>query len=150
VTKQTKGRRAEIAMSPEEVTAFLEEERLLTCASLGRDGWPHLVPLTYAVRGGECWSWTYAKSQKVRNLERDPRCTVQVEAGERYSEYRGVMIKAQCELHRDLDTVVALGEELALRVGGAVDPERVRQRASKRVALRFRACEIVSWDHRKL
>ena len=54
----------------------------LTCATLGRDGWPHLMPLWYVVRDGECWAWTYAKSQKVRNLERDSRCTLQIEAGE--------------------------------------------------------------------
>ena len=70
-------------MSPEEAAAFLDEQRTVTCATLGRDGWPHLMPLWYVVRDGELWAWTYAKSQKVRNLERDPRCTLQVEAGSR-------------------------------------------------------------------
>ena len=41
------------------------------------------MPLWYVVRDGELWAWTFAKSQKVRNLERDPRATLQVEAGER-------------------------------------------------------------------
>ena len=40
------------------------------------------MPLWYVVRDGECWAWTYAKSQKVRNLERESRCTLQVEAGD--------------------------------------------------------------------
>ena len=43
------------------------------------------MPLWYVVRDGELWSWTYAKSQKVRNLERDRRCTLQVEAGDEYT-----------------------------------------------------------------
>ncbi len=51
------------------------------------------MPLWYVVRDGECWAWTYAKSQKVRNLERESRCTLQVEAGTAYDELRGVMIK---------------------------------------------------------
>jgi PPOX class probable F420-dependent enzyme len=91
-------RRAAIAMSSDEVLAFLESERVLTVATLGRDGWPHLMPLWYAVRDGECWGWTYGKSQKVRNLERDPRCTLQVEAGDSYDQLRGVMIKAEAEI----------------------------------------------------
>jgi nitroimidazol reductase NimA-like FMN-containing flavoprotein (pyridoxamine 5'-phosphate oxidase superfamily) len=70
-------RRAAIAMSEAEVAAFLEAERVITVATVGRDGWPHLMPLWYVLRDGECWAWTYAKSQKVRNLERDARCTVQ-------------------------------------------------------------------------
>jgi PPOX class probable F420-dependent enzyme len=142
--------RAQIAMSEEEVRSFLEEERTLTCATLGRDGWPHLMPLWYVVRDGDCWSWTYAKSQKVRNLERDPRCTVQVEAGLAYDELRGVMLEAECELHRDLDAVEALGGELAARYGGELTPEAVRRQAPKRVALHFVPRRTASWDHRKL
>jgi PPOX class probable F420-dependent enzyme len=141
-------------MTGEEVAAFLAEQRTVVCATNGRDGWPHLMPLWYVVRDGELWAWTYAKSQKVRNLERDPRCTLQVEAGTDYAELRGVMIKAECELVRDGDTVAAFGAELAARYGGpslgaGVDAA-MRRQAAKRVALRFVARETATWDHRKL
>ena len=140
-------RRAEIAMSDAEVQAFLNSERVVTCASLGRDGWPHLMPLWYVVRDGECWAWTYAKSQKVRNLERDSRCTLQVEAGDSYLELRGVMIKAACALHRDPALVEGVGNELSARYGDGspVDPRQ----AAKRVALQFVSSSDASFDHRK-
>jgi PPOX class probable F420-dependent enzyme len=147
-------RRAAIRMSAAELAGFLDEQRTLTIATIGHDGWPHLMPLWYVVRDGELWSWTYAKSQKVRNLERDPRCTVQVEAGETYGELRGVMLKAECEVVRDPDAVVALAAELAERYAvGSVTPEAEaawRAQAPKRVALRFRPQATASWDHRKL
>jgi PPOX class probable F420-dependent enzyme len=147
-------RRAEIAMAPNEVAAFLDEQKTVTCATLGRDGWPHLMPLWYVVRQGELWSWTYAKSQKVRNLERDPRCTLQVEAGAAYNELRGVMLKVECVVHRDFDVVAALGEEIAVRYGGAAlddgAREYVHRQAAKRVALQFRSRESATWDHGKL
>jgi hypothetical protein len=121
---------------------------------VGRDGWPHLMPLWFVVRDGECWAWTYAKSQKVRNLEREPRCTLQFEAGETYDQLRGVMLKCEALVHRDLDTVAALGEEIAHRYGGGDLDEQARayvaRQAAKRVALHFRARETASWDHRKL
>ena len=139
-------RRDAIAMSPEEVVAFLDEQRTLTCASIGADAWPHLMPLWYVVRDGECWAWTYAKSQKVRNLERDPRATLQIEAGERYEELRGAMIEADVTIHRDLDTVLALGIELGARY--RLHERAARTQAPKRVALEFRARRVVSWDHR--
>jgi general stress protein 26 len=91
-------RRDQIKMSAEEVLAFLDEERTVICATNGRGGWPHLMPLWYVVRDGEVWSWTYASSQKVKNLERDPRATIQVEAGAEYQELRGVMLKCDVEL----------------------------------------------------
>ena len=147
-------RRAEIVLTDAELRELLDEQRTLICATIGRDGWPHLMPLWYVVRDGECWSWTYAKSQKVRNLERDPRCTIQIETGEQYDELRGVMFKCECELHRDLDTVAELGAEIAARYGGASLTDEVRaamrKQATKRVGLRFVVRETASWDHRKL
>jgi PPOX class probable F420-dependent enzyme len=148
-------RRAEIQMTPEEVAAFLADGRTLIVATIGRDGWPHLMPMWYVLRAGEIWGWTYAKSQKVRNLERDPRCTVEVEAGREYSELRGVMLKTECTIHRDLDTVAGVGEELTRRYGGGgalTDEQReaMRRQAAKRVALQFHVRETATWDHRKL
>jgi len=147
-------RRAEIVMTPEEAAAFLAEQRTVTCATLGRDGWPHLMPLWYVVRDGELWSWTYAKSQKVRNLERDPRCTLQVEAGTTYDQLRGVMLKAEAVIHREFDAVAAVGEEIAVRYGGAALDDAARayvaHQAAKRVALQFRPRTSATWDHRKL
>ena len=103
-------------------------------------GWPHLMPLWYVVRDGEIWAWTYAKSQKVRNLERDPRATLQVEDGEQYQELRGVMIEARTELHADLELVTEFGMELFHRYSGAAGDELralVGAQAPKRVALQF-------------
>jgi hypothetical protein len=142
-------RRDAIAMSPDELAAFLDEERTVTCATIGPDAWPHLMPLWYVVRDGECWAWTYAKSQKVRNLEREARCTVQIETGTAYTELRGVMMKCVCAIHRDPEIVAGVGTELGARYGGGayvVTPEQ----AAKRVALQFIAHSTASWDHRKL
>ena len=69
-------RREQIQMSQEEAGAFLAEERTVICATNGKDGFPHLMPLWFVVRDDELWAWTFAKSQKVRNLERDPRATL--------------------------------------------------------------------------
>jgi general stress protein 26 len=141
-------------MSSEEVAAFLEEQRVVICATNGPHGWPHLMPLWYLVRGEDVWAWTYAKSQKVRNLERDARSTLQVEDGEQYHELRGVMIEAQTVIHREVELVTEFGAELFRRYGsGATDPdflEVVRAQAAKRVALQFVPQSLASWDHRKL
>jgi PPOX class probable F420-dependent enzyme len=147
-------RRDQIKMSSGEVAAFLEEQRVVICATNGPHGWPHLMPLWYLVRGDEVWAWTYAKSQKVRNLERDPRATLQVEDGEQYHELRGVMIEAQTVIHREVEVVTEFGAELFARYGsGTTGPDFldvVRAQAVKRVALQFVPQLLASWDHRKL
>jgi PPOX class probable F420-dependent enzyme len=144
------GIRDRIRMSPEGLARFLDEERTVTCATLGPHGFPHLMPLWYVVREGDVWAWTFAKSQKVRNIERDPRATLQIEAGERYEDLRGAMLETDVTIHRDLDTVLALGLELAGRYGETLAERAVRTQAPKRVALEFRSRRVASWDHRLL
>jgi nitroimidazol reductase NimA-like FMN-containing flavoprotein (pyridoxamine 5'-phosphate oxidase superfamily) len=149
-------RRDQVQMTADEISAFVAEQRVLICATNGRDGWPHLMPLWFIVRDGELWAWTYAKSQKVRNLERDDRATLQLETGHRYHELRGVMVRARCQVHRDSETVVGVAVDLAARYGEddpAVGPEArevFERQASKRVALQFVTKSIASWDHGKL
>ena len=162
-------RRAEIALTPGEATAFLAAQPTVTCATRGHDGWPHLMPLWFVVRGEELWSWTYAKSQKVRNLEHDPRCTLQVEAGVVYDELRGLMLRCEARIHRDTETVADLGLALMRRYAGwqghAAGPPphgapaellpppveaMVHRQAPKRVALQFVERGRISWDHGKL
>jgi len=144
-------------MSADEAGAFLEHERTVVCATNGKDGFPHLMPLWYVVRDGELWSWTFAKSQKVRNLERDPRATLQVEAGSEYHELRGIMLKVDVTIHRDTERVAELGLELYSRYSPTGDGElaagvreMVLAQAPKRVLLQFVECSRATWDHRKL
>ena len=154
-------RRDQITMSKDEARAFLDEERTLTCATQGPRGWPHLMPLWFVVRDDRIWAWTFAKSQKVRNLERDPRATVQVEAGEQYDQLRGVMLECDVVLHRELELVADVGSAILRRYAPDGDlpadaplPEAaaamVRAQAAKRVAFEFVERHRASWDHRKL
>ncbi len=152
-----------IKLTDDEVLAFLDEQRTVIVASNGKDGWPHLMPLWYVVRpsgpdgGPELWGWTFAKSQKARNLERDPRATLQVEAGTEYQELRGVMLETDVVIHRDVDDVLAVGTEVFQRYTPGIDGEladevvaMVRAQAEKRVAFQFVERRRASWDHRKL
>ena len=146
--------RALIALEPDEQRRLIEGERVVAVATFGPRGWPHVMPLWYVPRESEIWIYTYAKSQKVRNLERDPRATLLVETGREYTDLRGVQIEAEAEIHRDHDTVFALAKELTARYAGtAVDDDHaaaLEAQAKKRVAVRFRPVRVATWDHRKL
>lgn len=126
------------------------------------------MPLWYVLRdaptgepGPRVWAWTYGRSQKVRNLERDPRATLQVEAGEEYAQLRGVMIECEVIIHRELETVAQLGGAIMLRNSVPREQEPLEEmpseartavdaQAAKRVGLEFVERRRASWDHRKL
>jgi PPOX class probable F420-dependent enzyme len=149
-------RRAQIEMTDAEVAAFLDEQRVVVCATHGPDGWPHLMPLWYLVRDGTMWGWTYAKSQKARNMERDPRVTLEVEDGERYDQLRGVMLRCEVRLQREPEVIEGIGLALVDRYSGTgpeFDPLRdmFRGQVPKRVGLEFvETGRRASWDHGKL
>jgi PPOX class probable F420-dependent enzyme len=149
-------RRDQIVMSPAEQHELLEAERVVVISTLGPRGWPHSMPMWFTVRAGEIWIWTYGKSQKVRNLERDARATLLVEAGTEYQELRGIQIEAEAELIRDPEPVFEFGKELALRYTdgiASIDGDAaaaLQAQAQKRVAIRFAPVRTASWDHRKL
>ncbi len=143
-------------MSSEEIEKFLGAERVVVVTSIGPRGWPHSMPLWYVPRLDGIWIWTYAKSQKVRNLERDSRATLLIETGHEYSELRGVMIEAEAVIHRDFDTVFSFAEELTVRYATGISrvgddaKAALEAQAPKRVAISFRTCRRASWDHSKL
>jgi PPOX class probable F420-dependent enzyme len=147
-------RRRQIRMTEAELAGFLESQRTVTCATLGPGGRPHLAALWYVpAPEGRLHCWTYAASQKARNLERDPRATLLTEAGDTYQELRGVSMECDAELVRDLEQVLDIGVALAVRHGAADGPElraALAPQAAKRVGIRFSPTRVSSWDHRKL
>jgi PPOX class probable F420-dependent enzyme len=150
-------RRDQITMSDDEVTAFLDESKVVVVATNGRDGFPHQMPLWFVVRDGDLLAWTYAKSQKIKNLERDPRATLTVETGTEYQELRGVMLKCDVTLLSDTEQVAEVGLAIFSKYSGGPAGElagevreMVLKQATKRVAMRFAERERATWDHRKL
>src|SRR4051795_4911960 len=126
-------RRDQIRMTPDEIRDFLDEQKTVSVATIGPSGRPHLVPLWYVPDGEELIGWTFAKSQKAKNLERDPRATLQVEDGVEYQELRGVMFECDVEVESDTGAVTEYGMQIFERYGpgnGDLPPE-VREMVEK-------------------
>jgi PPOX class probable F420-dependent enzyme len=145
-------RRDQIKLSDDELRSYLGERKVMQVATTGPRGFPHVTPLWFVPVGDELIGWTYAKSQKAKNLERDPRATVAIEDGVEYHELRGVMMECDVELEHDTGRVAKVGEALVDRYAGGSEEakEAFRKQAPKRVGLRFKPSRVVSWDHRKL
>jgi PPOX class probable F420-dependent enzyme len=147
-------RRDQIRMTTEEIEAFLHEQKTMAIATIAADGRPHVVAMWYAFVDGEIAFWTFAKSQKVVNLKRDPRITALVEDGDDYSNLRGVEIVARARITDDPSEVMRFGEVEFERYQGmpVTDATRpvVENMANKRVVVYLEVERMVSWDHRKL
>ncbi len=148
-------RRTQITMTDDEVQAYLEAQRILNVATIGPSGHPHLVAMWYAFVDGQLSFWTFAKSQKILNLRRDPKLTGLVESGERYDELRGVELIGTGRIVEDEAAVLEIGKAVAVRYNGpgAVSEAALpflEAQARKRLGVVFEIERAVSWDHTKL
>ena len=145
--------RAQIRMSSAEVAEFLRTSRTMTMATLGPQGRPHLVAMWFALVDGAPWFETKTKSQKVRNLRRDPRITCMVEAGDTYDQLRGVSLEGTAEIVEDPDLLWQVGVSVFERYQGPFTEDlrpMVEAMLRSRVAVKVNIERVASWDHRKL
>ena len=141
-------------MSDEEVDDFLRERQTMNIATFGPDGNIHLVAMWYGFIEGKPAFETFTKSQKVKNLLRDPRITVLVEDGDQYEELRGVELVGTAEVSDDPETVMTVARSVVERYFPVDKPEDLDAIAAglahKRSAIVINADKVVSWDHHKL
>ncbi len=154
--------RDQVAMSPDEAAAFLAAGRKVQLATNGQDGFPHLVTMYYVMTGAQVTFWTYRRSQKALNLERDPRISCLVEDGDEYFDLRGVLVQGVAHRIEDPDEIARIGRQITAVVGPApastalagagsdAVTQYVEHAARKRWAYRVEPGRIRSWDHSKL
>ncbi len=147
-------RRGQIALTEAEQEQFLADGWTLQVASIGPKGYPHLVAMWYVVIDGVIHFTTFRKSQKVLNLQRNPRLTVMLESGRGYSELKGMVIESDAEILDDpkftAQVMAKVGEKYNGIPARTDTPEAALAVASKRVVIRVTPKEVYSWDHSKL
>jgi len=149
--------RDQVAMTAAEATELLAAGRKVQLATNGPDGFPHLVTMYYVLIDGRITFWTYRKSQKALNLERDPRISCLVETGDEYFDLRGVLVQGTARRIEDPAVIAEIGRRITAVVGGdlaGAGPDAltayVEHAARKRYGYSVEPVRVVSWDHAKL
>ncbi len=147
-------------MTPGEVEAFMAEQRTLQVATIGNDGFPHVAPMWFVVEDGKFVFRSFTKSQKIVNLQRNPKLTVLLEDGSDYAELRGLMVKGTARLIDDRAEVLRIYGQVSVRYtmpGTEADdlaPDALEAMfggyADKNTAVVVEPEQVLSWDHRKL
>jgi len=148
-------RRDQIALTREEQRRYLDDAHTIILGANGPKGHPQLTAMWFVNDGLDViWMTTFAKSQKTKNVERDPRVTLLVESGVTYPELKGLMITATVEIIRDTERVLDMLERVNVKYNGlqpsAELRDALRGQASKRVLLKITPVKMSSWDHSKL
>jgi len=145
-------------MTDAEIRAFFRAHKTIILNSIGPDGVPHPMPMWFVSDDDLVVSMaTFRGTQKIKNLQRDPRVSLLVESGREYAELKGVVIYGTAELSDDTDAIIATLEAASQKETDKIDAasrsvanEAMRKTAPKRILIRVKPDRIISWDHSKL
>ncbi|MEV7387724.1 MULTISPECIES: pyridoxamine 5'-phosphate oxidase family protein [Streptomyces] len=148
---QRRGRK--IMMTPGELDEFLTTQRTCRVATVSASGAPHVSALWFAWDGKSLWLYSVVRSQRWKDLTRDPRVAVVVDSGEEYDQLRGVELRGAVEfvgevprtgeLVAELDYV----ETLFARKNFGLDE---MPHDGRHAWARLTPTKIASWDFSKL
>jgi uncharacterized pyridoxamine 5'-phosphate oxidase family protein len=147
--KQRRG----IAMTPEEVDVFLAESKTCRVATVDGQGRPHVSPVWFVWQDSAVWFYSMVRSKRYAQLTRNPAVSAVVDAGEEYSQLRGIELAGEIEF---VGEVPRTGEDVPgldlvekaftsnYKGGGVMQYDR------RHAWLKLTPGTIVSWDFRKV
>ena len=134
-------------MSDQEVKAFLDAKPgWIVLSTIGRQGYPHSVPLGYFHLGDDIYMGCRAGTQKVKNIARNPKVSLVLESGTTRQAIKGVMIQGHATVHTDLETVLRLSREAA-RLRGVTEDALPREPRPGVAYIQVEPHRIISWDY---
>src|SRR5205823_5674922 len=83
----------DLALTSEEIDAFLGEQKTARVATVGPDGDPHVVPLWFVWFDGSMFMNSTRGNVTVENLRRSPNVAAVCDDGETYDDLRGVVVR---------------------------------------------------------
>ncbi|MBH0121599.1 pyridoxamine 5'-phosphate oxidase family protein [Rhodococcus sp. CX] len=139
-------------MTPEEVDVFLAEERVCRVATVDGDGTPHVAPLWFVWDGSHLWLNSIVRSQRWKDITRDSRVSIVIDAGHGFAELRGVEISGHAESVGEVPRGSSEDSRLAdpeLRFARKYTGSESFTADGRHGWLRVTPSKIVSWDFRK-
>jgi len=88
-----------------EARIFLQKSRIARLATIGADGYPHIVPIYFMLDGDDLIFGSDRNNRKVRNVLSNPKGAVVI-GGERIADEAGYMIQGDLTIEDDVDHAV--------------------------------------------
>src|SRR5256885_16975074 len=134
-------------MTDQEVKAFLDTKPgWIVLSTIGRQGYPHSVPLGYFRLGDDIYIGCRAGTQKVKNIERNPKVSLVLESGLTRQDIKGVLIQGHATVHTAPETLLRLSREAA-RLRGVAEDALLHEPRPGVVYIQVEPRHIISWDY---
>ena len=135
------------SLTKEEAHAFLDiRPGWLILTTMGRDGYPHSVPIGYFRLGEEIYVGGRQGTQRIKNIERNARVSALVESGETMQDIKGLLVQGEADVVTESEEALRLMREGAKQRG--TPEEQLPTEPRPGVAyIRIRPQKYISWDY---
>ena len=136
-------------MSNKEVDDFLDSKPgWMMLTSHGRDGYPHTVPIGYFRDGNRIFMGCRDNTQKVKNIERNPKVSLVIEDGKTMSDLRGILLRGDAFVVREDEERLKISR-LAAKMRGAPEDQWPTTASTGAVFIKVDSPRVTSWDYSK-
>lgn len=136
-----------VRMTDEEVKTFLDAKPgWIMLSTFGPHGYPHSVPIGYFRLGDDVYLGCRAGTQKIKNIERNPKVSLLLESGHTRQDIKGVMIQGHATVYSDTADTLRLSREAA-RLRGVAEHEWPQEARPGAAYVRVEPRRIISWDY---
>lgn len=135
-------------LSPDEVRAFLDAKPgWIVLSTIGPNGYPHSVRSATSAWGTKS-TWCRGDTQKIRNIERDPRVALVLESGRRMQDIKGVLIQGDATVYAAPEDVLRLSRESTeARLRGFPEEGLPTDARPGAVYIGVVPRHVISWDY---
>lgn len=134
-------------LTPDEVNAFLDSRPgWITLTTVGRDGYPHSVPIGYFRLGDEVYIGCRAGTQKLKNIARNPKVSLSLESGGSMQDIKGVLIQGDATVFTAPADVLRLSREAA-RARSTPEAQLPVEPRPGVAYIRVQPTRVISWDY---
>ncbi len=136
-------------LTKEETHAFLDSRpSWIILTTIGRDGFPHTVPIGYFRLGDDIYIGCRTGTQKLKNIERSPNVSALVESGSSMQDIKGAMIQGTATIITEPQEFLRLSREAA-RLRGAPEDQWPTEPRPGAAYIRIQPKKYITWDYAK-
>lgn len=106
---------------------FLNEQKILRLATVGKDGIPHIVPVWYRFTSNLFYIGTNRRTKKVHNIMKNPNVCLLIDVGVNSPDINGVMITGYAKIITQKKIVERIAKEILYRYYNSLENEAAQK-----------------------
>jgi len=136
-------------LTTEEVHEFLDSRPgWIALTTISANGHPHTIPIGYFRLGNEVYIGCRAGTQKLKNIERNPKVSLMLESGSTMQDIKGICIQGEAQVIIDPADQLPL-MRASMQARGVPEAQLPTEARPGAAYIKVSPTKVISWDYAK-